>query len=43
MTLYTIILDDVLSFGCGATAEEGEDEVEDELGNGERVGAVGAL
>ena len=43
MTLYFIILDDVLSFGCGAPAEEGEDEVEDKLRNGERVGAVGAL
>ncbi len=32
-----------MSFGCGAPAEEGEDEVEDELRNGERVGAVGAL
>ncbi len=32
-----------MSFGCGATAEEGEDEVEDKLRNGERVGAVGAL
>ena len=40
---YTIIVDDVLSFGCGATAEEGENEVEDKLGNGERVGAVRAL
>ena len=32
-----------MSFGCGATAEEREDEVEDKLRNGERVGAVGAL
>ncbi len=32
-----------MSFGCGATAEEREDEVEDKLRNSERVGAVGAL
>ena len=32
-----------MSFGCGATAEEGENEVEDKLRDGERVGAVGAL
>ena len=32
---YTIIVNDVLSFGCGAPAEEGEDEVEDELRDGE--------
>ena len=32
-----------MSFGCGAPAEEGEDEVEDKLRDGERVGAVSAL